>query len=167
MLFRSTDELTKIANRRHFDYSLKEEWRRAKRSGNYLVLAMLDVDWFKKYNDCYGHNSGDECLKNVASTLQEHFNRAGDLVARYGGEELALIFTTTHSGNALLLAESICKSIEKKQIRHEMSPFGVVTVSIGVAGVVPVDEEPSSLLKLADTALYRAKELGRNQAVIA
>ena len=162
-----TDELTKIANRRHFDYSLKEEWRRAKRSGNYLVLAMLDVDWFKKYNDCYGHNSGDECLKNVASTLQEHFNRAGDLVARYGGEEFALIFTTTHSGNALLLAESICKSIEKKQIRHEMSPFGVVTVSIGVAGVVPVDEEPSSLLKLADTALYRAKELGRNQAVIA
>jgi len=162
-----TDELTKIANRRHFDYSLKEEWRRAKRSGNYLVLAMLDVDWFKKYNDCYGHNSGDECLKNVASTLQEHFNRAGDLVARYGGEEFALIFTTTHSGSALLLAESICKSIEKKQIRHEMSPFGVVTVSIGVAGVVPVDEEPSSLLKLADTALYRAKELGRNQAVIA
>ena len=163
-----TDELTGIANRRRFDEAMAEEWRRAKRSGAYLVVAMLDVDWFKKYNDCYGHQSGDECLKRVAQTLQEHSNRAGDLVARYGGEEFVWIATTmTDPERAQLFAESIRGAVESMQIPHEMSPVGVVTVSIGVAGATPQEsQDPFLVLKQADEALYRAKEVGRNRVVM-
>lgn len=162
-----TDELTGIGNRRCFDETLPEEWRRAKRNGQYLALAMLDVDWFKKYNDYYGHQVGDECLRKVASAIQSHVNRAGDLFARYGGEEFALVVTAANSSDALEFVQSIREIVEAMQIPHEMSPFGVVTVSIGIAGVVPQgDEEVTPLLSQADIALYRAKESGRNQVVM-
>lgn len=163
-----TDGLTGIANRRRFDGALTEEWRRAKRSGKYLMLAMLDVDWFKKYNDHYGHQAGDDCLKRVANVAQEYSKRPGDLIARYGGEEFVMIVTTTNPDSALPFAQLICKAIEKMQIPHEMSPSGVVTVSIGVAGIIPKEGDfPDALLKQADIALYHAKESGRNQAAMA
>lgn len=129
---------------------------------------MFDVDWFKKFNDHYGHQCGDECLKAVAITAQEYSKRSGDLLARYGGEEFVFIITTMELADALSFADSLCKTIERMQIQHKLSPFGVITISAGVAGVVPqINEAPFSLLKLADSALYKAKKSGRNQAVLA
>ena len=163
-----TDELTGIANRRRFDEALPIEWRRAKRNGNYIALAMIDVDWFKKYNDHYGHQAGDECLKVVARTLQEHSNRPGDLVARYGGEEFVLIISVENTDAAAAFGELIRLTINQQQIPHEASTFGVVTASIGMAVTRPTeDADPWSLLKQADEALYRAKGAGRNQVAMA
>lgn len=163
-----TDELTGIANRRRFDEALAEEWRQAKRNGSYLALAMLDVDWFKKYNDRYGHQAGDECLRRVAGTLLEKANRAGDLVARYGGEEFVMIITTSDPDGALAYAQMVAQAIATLNIPHQTSDFGVVTVSIGIAGSTPSENENAfSLLKRADEALYRAKEGGRNKVVMA
>ncbi len=163
-----TDELTGIANRRRFDEILEEEWRRAQRAGSYLMLAMIDVDWFKKYNDHYGHQAGDDCLRNVARIITAHTQRAGDIVARYGGEEFALIITTTHTEHALPFAQSICDALENAALPHEASPFGHITVSIGIAGTTPGETETAEdLLKKADEALYSAKAQGRNQAVLA
>lgn len=163
-----TDELTGIANRRRFDEALAEEWRRANRNGSYLALAMLDVDWFKKYNDRYGHQAGDECLRRVAGTLLEKANRAGDLVARYGGEEFVMIITTSDPDGALAYAQMVAQAIATLNIPHQTSDFGMVTVSIGIAGSTPSENENAfSLLKRADEALYRAKEGGRNKVVMA
>ena len=168
MALSTTDGLTGIANRRRFDDVLAEEWNRALRSGSYLILVMFDVDWFKKFNDHYGHQRGDECLKAVAITAQEYSKRSGDLLARYGGEEFVFIITTMELADALLFADSLCKTIERMQIQHKLSPFGVITISAGVAGTVPqINETPSSLLERADSALYAAKNSGRNQAVLA
>ena len=163
----TTDGLTGIANRRRFDAALKEEWKRAQRMENYLMLAILDVDWFKEYNDHYGHQAGDECLQKIAQLIEAQSHRAGDLVARYGGEEFAMIITTTDHGSALVFAQQICKIIENEEIPHPLSPLGHLTISIGVAGSIPREgEEPEALLKKADKALYRAKNQGRNQACI-
>jgi diguanylate cyclase (GGDEF)-like protein len=163
----TTDGLTGIPNRRRFDATLEEEWRRARRTGSYLMLAMIDVDWFKKYNDHYGHQAGDDCLRNVARILESNAHRAGDLVARYGGEEFALIVTMSEPERALYFAESVCTAIEQAALPHEMSPFGHITVSIGVAGAVPREGETAeALLKKADGALYLAKEQGRNRACL-
>ncbi|HEY3433150.1 MAG TPA: diguanylate cyclase [Rhodocyclaceae bacterium] len=163
-----TDELTGIANRRRFDEALPIEWRRAKRSGNCIALAMIDVDWFKKYNDHYGHQAGDECLKMVARTLQEHSNRPGDLVARYGGEEFVAIITIENRDAAAAFGELIRLAINQQQIPHEASSFGVVTASIGIAVTLPAEgADPWSLLKQADAALYSAKNAGRNQVAMA
>lgn len=162
-----TDELTGIANRRRFDEVMANEWRRAQRAGSYLMLAMIDVDWFKTYNDHYGHQAGDICLRNIAQMLATQTNRAGDLVARYGGEEFALIITTMSAENALAFSQRLCEALEKVNLPHAMSPFGHVTVSIGVAcsshGEV---ESAEDLLRKADEALYAAKEKGRNQAML-
>ena len=166
--FSVTDELTGIANRRRFDEALPIEWRRAKRSGNCIALAMIDVDWFKKYNDHYGHQAGDECLKMVARTLQEHSNRPGDLVARYGGEEFVAIITIENRDAAAAFGELIRLAINQQQIPHEASSFGVVTASIGIAVTLPAEgADPWSLLKQADAALYSAKNAGRNQVAMA
>lgn len=162
-----TDELTGIANRRCFDDVLANEWQRAQRTGGYLMLVMLDVDWFKKYNDHYGHQAGDECLRNIAQTIAAHTNRAGDLVARYGGEEFALIITTISPENALAFAQRLCDTVENINLPHTMSPFGHITVSIGVAGTIPSKHESAEdLLRQADEALYVAKAQGRNQAIM-
>lgn len=163
-----TDSLTGIANRRRFDEVLRSEWSRAARSGQPLALALLDVDMFKKYNDHYGHQAGDDCLRTVATVFATNVRRTCDLVARYGGEEFAFIAPATNEAHALGLAEAVCKAMEDRGLPHFMSPFGVVTVSIGVAVIVP-DEgvNVEMLVKKADTALYHAKQCGRNRAVLA
>lgn len=161
----ATDELTGLANRRRFDEAMASEWGRAQRSGMPLALAMIDVDWFKKYNDHYGHQAGDDCLRQVATVLAHHARRAGDLVARYGGEEFAVIMPSTSLEQALEVARDLCRAIADAGIPHSRSPGGAVSISLGVASFVPhKDVQIEDLLREADLALYRAKELGRNRA---
>jgi diguanylate cyclase (GGDEF)-like protein len=168
MAMSTTDGLTGIANRRRFDEVLASEWRRAQRTGSALTLAMIDVDWFKRYNDHYGHQAGDDCLRSVASMLAANAHRAGDLVARYGGEEFVLIVAGGNSESALQLVQTLCHAMEEMALPHATSPFGHVTVSIGVATVIPGEGlSATTLLKKADEALYQAKAQGRNQAVLA
>ena len=160
----ATDGLTGIANRRRFDEALLYEWRRAKRSQQPLSLAMFDVDWFKKFNDLYGHQGGDECLRVLAGILKKHACRGGDLAARYGGEEFALIAAETDAAAMLNIAENIRISLESLHIPHAESPGGQVTVSIGISTLLPTDDlQPEILLRQADEALYRAKANGRNR----
>ena len=163
----NTDGLTGIANRRHFDDFFANEWRRAKRVGAKIGVAMIDVDWFKKYNDFYGHQAGDECLKAVAQILKSATHRVGDIAARYGGEEFTIICTATDTDCITNIAEMVHAEINRLQLAHEKSPFGHITISIGVASVVPHDDNtPQSLLLLADNSLYQAKELGRNRIIV-
>jgi len=163
----TTDELTGIANRRRFNAKLISEWNRAARLGQPLALAILDVDWFKKYNDYYGHQKGDECLRIIAEVLSANICRAGDLVARYGGEEFVFIAPTTDGAVALNMVGKICAALQTRALAHPMSEFGSVTASIGVAAMVPKQSlSPDMLMKAADEALYRAKKQGRNQAVL-
>jgi len=163
-----TDGLTGIANRRRFDEVLATEWQRAGRSGQPLTLAMLDLDYFKKYNDTYGHQAGDECLRTIAEVLGDKVRRTSDLAARYGGEEFAFIAPMTDSENARNIAESICRALEQRALPHAASPMQVVTASIGVAVMVPdKNDTPQSLLQRADAALYQAKQQGRNRVVLA
>jgi diguanylate cyclase (GGDEF)-like protein len=164
----TTDGLTGIANRRRFDALLSEEWLRGIRNRQALALAMVDIDYFKNYNDRYGHPGGDECLRKVAQLLRQHVRRAGDFVARYGGEEFAIVCLATEGENARQLVERIRVSLEKAALPHETSPFGHVTVSIGVAAMVPGDGQRSEILiRKADEALYAAKDAGRNRVVLA
>jgi len=163
----ATDSLTGISNRRRFDEVLDNEWRRAVRVGQPLTVAILDVDWFKKYNDHYGHQAGDECLRSIARFLISVFCRTGDLVARYGGEEFVFIAPATDADIALNMAGRVCEELQKLALPHEMSGFECVTVSIGVAAIVPEEGlTPDILVKAADEALYLAKEQGRNRAVL-
>lgn len=163
-----TDGLTGIANRRRFDEVFHLEWKRAKRSGLALSVALLDVDWFKKYNDHYGHQAGDDCLCQFAQIFAATVSRAGDLAARYGGEEFALIVPASDSLAVLEVATQICRQLEQCAIPHALSPYGYVTVSIGVATFDPVDtqiESSEQLLQYADEALYQAKAQGRNRVL--
>ncbi|MBJ7313318.1 diguanylate cyclase [Rugamonas sp. CCM 8940] len=164
----TTDGLTGVANRRGFDLALEREWRRAERTGQTVALTMLDVDHFKKYNDHYGHLAGDACLRAVAELITSHGRRTTDLVARYGGEEFALLAAATDSADAFGVAEAICAELLKLQLPHAGSPFGVVTISIGVAVLLPSEHNtPEQLVRQADRAMYRAKEKGRNMALLA
>jgi diguanylate cyclase (GGDEF)-like protein len=164
----ATDGLTGIANRRRFDEFIANEWRHAKVSGQPVALALLDVDLFKSYNDHYGHQAGDDCLRTIAQVLSANVRRAGDLVARYGGEEFALVAVAADEANALAMAQHICKALQALGHPHALSPFGVVTASIGVAVLVPAgDDSHEALIRAADQALYQAKARGRNQAVLA
>lgn len=164
----TTDGLTGLANRRRFDEVLNAEWARAKRTAQPFALVMLDVDHFKKFNDQYGHQAGDDCLKNVAGMIRAQARRAGDLAARYGGEEFALVLADTDATTARRLAEAVRHTIEAMDVPHELSPFGKVTVSIGVAIMMPgVDMDAQGLLRAADEALYRAKHEGRNRVALA
>jgi diguanylate cyclase (GGDEF)-like protein len=159
-----TDELTGIANRRRFDDVLASEWKRGKRNGETITLMMVDVDWFKGYNDRYGHQAGDACLRRVAEILKRQLLRAGDLVARYGGEEFAIVVPATDADTALKLARDLCSAVFDARIPHASSPFGCITVSVGIATSNPaIDESSDVILRNADHALYRAKSLGRNQ----
>ncbi len=171
-----TDQLTELANRRHFDRKFKVEWRRAMRDQNPISMMMIDVDSFKKYNDSYGHQEGDKCLQAIAKAMESITNRPADLAARYGGEEFAILLPATSQQNAAMLAERLRNKIEKLNIQHERSSFGVVTVSIGISCCEPAwdftgntpDEDqkvvfPAMLLTAADNALYVSKEQGRNQ----
>jgi diguanylate cyclase (GGDEF)-like protein len=162
------DSLTGLANRRCIDDTISKEWARAQRHQRPLSVVMLDVDFFKKYNDHYGHQAGDVCLRSVAQALQLDVQRASDLVARYGGEEFMFILPDTDAVTAKRLTEGACAAISALKMPHEQSPWGVVTVSAGIAtlsGNAYTDIE--SLLGAADSALYQAKQSGRNQARMA
>jgi len=161
----STDGLTGLTNRRVFDEALEMEWRRARRLGHSLTIIMADIDHFKKYNDTYGHVEGDECLKKVAARLKSRLRRAGDMAARFGGEEFTLLMPMARETEASKIANGIRERVEALRIRHPLNrPSGVVTISMGVASLVPVGDLTSKdLLTMADKALYRAKELGRNR----
>ncbi len=159
-----TDALTGIANRRHFDEVLQQEWQRAQRTGEPLALAILDVDWFKRYNDHYGHPAGDACLQRIAQVLASTVGRSSDLVARYGGEEFVFLVPLTDASGAQGIAQRLVQAIETLDLPHELSTFGRVTVSIGVAAMTPgQDDVPETLLRRADEALYEAKKAGRNR----
>jgi diguanylate cyclase (GGDEF)-like protein len=159
------DGLTGIANHRRFQEVLDHEWKRAARSGAPLSLIMLDIDFFKAYNDTYGHRVGDECLKRVARILMEAVNRPTDLVARYGGEEFAMILADTNAEGALTVAEKIRRRIEDAGIVYDTSPIGEqVTVSLGIATMISGQHlGPGALIDAADQALYQAKQEGRNR----
>ena len=161
------DGLTGIANRRQFDQELRKAWARLERLGQPLALVMLDVDLFKRYNDHYGHQAGDECLRKVAQAMAS-VGRTTDVLARYGGEEFVMVAPASDGPSALLLAQRACQAVQALGAAHAQSPFGVVTVSCGAASVVPgVGVTPQDLLRQADAALYQAKDRGRNQAVLA
>ncbi len=163
------DSLTGVANRRSFDDKLHSEWNRARRQNGPLALVMVDVDYFKAYNDRYGHQGGDECLKAVSAILQGQAFRAGDLTARYGGEEFAIILPNTGLDGAREVAERIRAGIEQAALPHagsQVAPY--ITVSLGVAALVPGhDSHPGMLVALADQALYTAKRGGRNRVCVA
>jgi diguanylate cyclase (GGDEF)-like protein len=160
------DGLTGVANRRSFDESLRAEWRRAARHSTPLALLMLDVDHFKRFNDRYGHQAGDECLRQVAAAISGGVHRPGDLVARYGGEEFACILPATDFDGAMAVATAIEERVRALKTEHADSDIcQVVTLSIGVAfGMPEPDSDPVRLLALADAQLYRAKCSGRGRA---
>jgi len=159
------DALTGVRNRRSFDEQLAVEWGRAAREGNVLSVVMVDVDFFKRYNDHYGHLAGDACLRNVADFLRRAVKRPGDFVARYGGEEFVCLLPNTPIAGALSLARQLCAGVEALALPHLASPTApVVTVSMGVCssnGQDPCSAE--MLLRTADAQLYQAKETGRNR----
>ena len=162
-----TDALTGVTNRRGFDACLGREWQRAARNRVALSLLMADIDFFKLYNDHYGHLVGDTCLRRVAQALAETVSRPADLVARYGGEEFVALLPDTDAGGALVLAEKMRSQIQALAIPHAVSPIaGCATVSFGVATLIPESrDDPSYLILQADEALYQAKEQGRNRVV--
>lgn len=161
------DGLTGISNRRYFDLFLDKELRRAKRETTPLSLILIDIDFFKGYNDTYGHQSGDDCLKRVAGALSDAVNRPGDLVARYGGEEFGVVLANTDSPNALRLAEKLRAEVEALNVPHKASEVSTsITISVGVATTVPEwDCSPKTLITAADVALYQAKAGGRNRVM--
>jgi diguanylate cyclase (GGDEF)-like protein/PAS domain S-box-containing protein len=162
-----TDGLTGVANRRFFDDELKKEWQRAKRYSLPISLIMIDIDLFKSFNDFYGHQQGDLCLKIVAGKLQESVRRPRELLARYGGEEFAAILLQTSPEDSIRVAERMRLEIESLAIRHPHSPAGRLTISLGVATLVPgTNASPSSLVDRADEALYLAKSRGRNRVEV-
>jgi diguanylate cyclase (GGDEF)-like protein len=161
----SLDGLTEIPNRRRFDEVLEQEWRRMQRAGQSLAALMIDIDYFKNYNDAYGHAAGDACLKAVARALSQSLHRPADLMARYGGEEFAAILPETNAAGALALGEKLRLNVENLRIPHEHSSAAAyVTISVGSASALPAGGGPASaLVEAADAMLYKAKQAGRNQ----
>ncbi|MBC7750645.1 MAG: diguanylate cyclase [Candidatus Saccharibacteria bacterium] len=161
------DGLTGIPNRRHMDKIFEIEWRRAVRNQTSLSLLMIDVDHFKKYNDYYGHGTGDKCLQKVALALQAGCCRSGDCVTRYGGEEFTAILPESDADSAHHVAEKLRLAVETLNILHAPSDTSdCITISIGSATIVPaLGQERSLLIETADKALYQAKQAGRNQVV--
>ena len=159
----NTDGLTNIGNRRLFDMMLQTEWSRGQRSNSSLALIMLDIDHFKQFNDHYGHLAGDDCLKQLASTLSQSGRRAGELVARYGGEEFVILLPNVDTQTVLETAQHIHQLIQAIAIPHANTDLGIVTVSAGVAYLQPSNKQNAlELVRQADAALYRAKSAGRN-----
>ena len=157
------DGLTGLANRRYFDSRLVRAFQQARERQRPLGIVMVDVDEFKSYNDLYGHQEGDACLRRVAQALQSSLQRADDFAARYGGEEMVLLLPDTDTDGAAQVAEQVRMAVLDLQVPHAGSGFGLVSVSLGVAAWIPTGEgTPMGLLKAADEALYRAKREGRN-----
>lgn len=176
----NVDTLTGVANRRAFDEALDQEWRRMLRHKTALSLLLIDVDFFKRFNDTYGHVAGDECLKGVAQALAKRARRAGEIAARYGGEEFAILLPHADVEEATKLAELMCEAVREHKIPHEASPVApYVTISIGVASISQLPKSvaalcregaaagPTVLVETADGALYQAKVAGRNRVVTA
>lgn len=163
-----TDGLTGLTNRRHFDIALANEWKVCCRSKKMLSLIFIDIDFFKNYNDNYGHLNGDDCLKGVAALLCMNIKRPRDVVARYGGEEFVILLPETDSDGTMQLAEQMRKSIEELSMIHEFSDIlDVVTISLGAATLLPTQKRNfSDLIKFADIALYEAKNQGRNRVCL-
>jgi diguanylate cyclase (GGDEF)-like protein len=164
----NTDWLTGISNRRNFERLLAQEWNRAIRTGLPLGLIILDVDHFKRFNDRYGHQAGDDCLRALARALTRTARRAGELVARYGGEEFVLLLPNTTEHHALRVARQIQLGVWSLSIQHADTAPGIVTCCLGVACLNPSEPQTSDeLVGRADVALYRAKRTGRNCVVLA
>lgn len=159
------DGLTQIANRRSFDETLSQEWQRLCRAKQPISLLLGDIDYFKKYNDHYGHQAGDDCLKQIAKALADSVLRPADLAARYGGEEFVLLLPEIEIHGALLVGQRAIERITDLRIPHAASENNdKVSISIGAATLIPsIDSDPSKLIELADEALYHAKEQGRNR----
>jgi diguanylate cyclase (GGDEF)-like protein len=166
-LMANLDGLTQIANRRRFDDYLSSEWQRHQREQNPLALILIDIDYFKRYNDRYGHQGGDDCLVRVAQAIAQVPQRPTDLVARYGGEEFVVILSNTDTQGALKVAQTIQEAITNLAIPHESSDVSDrVTLSMGFASLIPtLDLSPEVLISYADKSLYLAKGKGRNQAI--
>lgn len=162
------DGLTQVGNRRHFDDCLNREWWRHQRMQAPISIILCDIDFFKQYNDTYGHQAGDECLRQVAAVLQSAFQSATkqptEVVARYGGEEFAVILPETSAARAVQIANTIQREIQQLQLAHRGSPIhSSVTLSFGVATLVPeLESTATQLIARADRSLYRAKSKGRN-----
>jgi diguanylate cyclase (GGDEF)-like protein len=161
------DGLTGIANRRYFDEFLELEWRRSLRQQQPLAVIMLDIDYFKPYNDTYGHLQGDETLKKIAQILDEKISRSSDLCARFGGEEFAIVLGNTNSQQAYAIAKELCQEIQAAGIPHQSSRVKncpVITASLGMACMIPQQQQKwHEIIDQADKNLYLAKERGRNQ----
>lgn len=159
------DGLTGIFNRRFFDETLDREWRRTARANSTLSLILCDVDHFKLYNDNYGHQAGDECLRSVAKAISTTAQRASDTAARYGGEEFVIILPDTPVGGALVAAEKIRHAIHQLNLPHKASSHQRVTLSLGIASTLPAESTGThtTLIEQADRALYRAKHAGRDR----
>jgi diguanylate cyclase (GGDEF)-like protein/PAS domain S-box-containing protein len=161
------DSLTGLANRRHFDEILRESWARALAGGWPIAVLMIDVDHFKQFNDCYGHQRGDVCLREVAASIADGLFHPDDLAARYGGEEFAVILPRTSTDNAARVAERIRQAVMEMRRPHVTAPLGIVTVSVGVAAAFPVPSgNPEAVVKAADEALYLSKGEGRNRTTL-
>jgi diguanylate cyclase (GGDEF)-like protein/PAS domain S-box-containing protein len=169
------DGLTQVANRRRFDEVLKTEWKRANRSNSPLSLIFCDIDYFKLFNDTYGHQAGDDCLRTVAQVIRSSLRRPEDFMARYGGEEFILVLPNTDREGAFHLAETVRKALVHKRIGHNHSPIiPYVTLSLGISCSMPNQKAhpelsahmPDTLVKMADQALYEAKQTGRNRTVL-
>jgi diguanylate cyclase (GGDEF)-like protein len=163
------DPLTGVANRRSFDEAMAREWERSQRTATPLSLLLVDIDHFKRHNDQYGHQAGDECLRRVAAVLAAQARRRGDLIARYGGEEFAVLLPETGVEAAAAVAERLRASVAAIVLPYKTSGGGhAVTVSVGVACVVPeAARRPAELIAASDQALYTAKAVGRNQVIVA
>jgi diguanylate cyclase (GGDEF)-like protein len=158
------DNLTGLANRRGFNEAIEREWQRGMRHRKPLSLVMIDIDYFKLFNDTCGHLEGDRVLAAVGLAVRRVARRPADTAARYGGEELAVLLPNTDAKNARRIADAILGSVRQLAVPHSSSEYGIVTVSVGVAtAFANKDGMPSSLIALADTALYAAKDSGRNQ----
>ncbi len=161
-----TDALTGLANRRQFDMCLAKEWRRGLRDRTPLSLLIIDADLFKSYNDTYGHLPGDHCLKMIAEATQSVVSRPGDLVARFGGEEFAVVLPNTGISGAMRTAHNVCVAVRNCRLPHSAHPAGIVTVSVGCAALLPqLGQHAAALVDCADKALYEAKRTGRNCVV--
>ncbi|MES9968235.1 MAG: diguanylate cyclase, partial [Sedimenticola sp.] len=160
------DGVTGIFNRRKFNEAIEIEWSRLRRKGERLNLIMVDIDFFKNYNDHYGHIKGDECLNKVAAILQQNFRRTGELVTRYGGEEFAIIVPYISLAEVMTTAQTAHQCIIDAAIPHKHSSVAeFITVSMGIAGTVPQEDNFQQLIDIADTNLYTAKLSGRNRIV--
>jgi diguanylate cyclase (GGDEF)-like protein len=165
----TTDALTQVANRRHFDQMLAQEWAVAQRDQTPLALIICDVDYFKAYNDHYGHPAGDRCLQQIAQIMKGSVQRPGDVLARYGGEEFVILLPRTTTAGAIAVVTKIQACLAEAALPHRGAPVaGHITLSFGLAGGVPRRGQPcDGLLATADTALYRSKLAGRNQYHVA